>query len=713
MRNTLSFITPNYNDGKTLERMVDSIMDQDYKEVEQIIVDDGSTDDSKEIINKLLKKYPDRLRALFLDHQGACIARNEGAKIAKGQYLSFLPADAFLYPGVARIWVEFLDEHPEYGFLYGGYKFTDDNYHEMYSYLSEEFDPYLLEVTNYIDGSFPIRKELFDNMGGWDSSIKSLQDWDFWLNAVKKHGARGYFIRDVFFETTYPHVGGLSFDSANNWIARTDAIKKKYGIPNRKICVTGMGAPFHAKRMAKLLDADYKENPASKPHNYKMIYLIGAYWGMVDGNQSFIIPQLFQGTDAMKVMHWVGTDILQLKSSNEQTRKQILDWMYNNIDVHLCEFEPTRVELEGLGIKARVVPLPPAIEYVERPLPKKFTIACYLPYVNKAMYNPQLVADVMKRVKGVDWKIFGDPTIIGKKDNVEHCGKVEDMQSLIDGSSALLRLTVHDGLPITALEFMNAGRQVITNVDIPHVIKPKSLQEKDVITAINKAKKSKLTDEAREYTREVSSHENYKKSVYDLMEYDPKTYWEQRAELWDAIEGTQRDQKEEYIVANEIAKLNPSSLCDVGCGNGKWYEVLKQFGYTGIDISKTLVEKARQKHPEGEFHALPLENIDTLGKKFDVLFCYTTLLHVKPEKIAEVAEYLRGKAKYLVVVEPVVKPNPQAIMGRKLHPSAVNEVKEGKIVFGVESSFVHDYAKYFNVVKMIDLSPRALFVIEL
>ena len=117
----LSVITPNFNDGATIEKQVDSIMSQDWDNIEQIIVDDGSTDGSKEILEKLENKY-DKLKVLYLDkNQGACVARNLGASHAKGKYLSFLPADAVLYPGVARTWVTFLEENPDYDFLYGRY----------------------------------------------------------------------------------------------------------------------------------------------------------------------------------------------------------------------------------------------------------------------------------------------------------------------------------------------------------------------------------------------------------------------------------------------------------------------------------------------------------------------------------------------------------------------------------------------------------------
>ena len=101
-----SFITPCFNDGDEIEHFVNSILDQDFKDFEIIIVNDGSTDNSKTVIDSIAVK-DSRIKVLHLDkNQGACIARNLGAKLAKGEYYSFLPADAFLYPGALRTWIE-------------------------------------------------------------------------------------------------------------------------------------------------------------------------------------------------------------------------------------------------------------------------------------------------------------------------------------------------------------------------------------------------------------------------------------------------------------------------------------------------------------------------------------------------------------------------------------------------------------------------------
>src|SRR3990167_5959791 len=120
---TISFVMPCYNDGNTIEKAINSIKDQDLPDIEMIVVNDGSTDNSKIVLDGLKETGKIDKLIHFEKNKGACVARNEGAKLAEGKYMSFLPADAVLYPGMARIWYENLENYPDYDFLYGGYRF--------------------------------------------------------------------------------------------------------------------------------------------------------------------------------------------------------------------------------------------------------------------------------------------------------------------------------------------------------------------------------------------------------------------------------------------------------------------------------------------------------------------------------------------------------------------------------------------------------------
>ena len=91
---TISFIMPCHNDGNSIEKAITSIRDQDLPDIEMIVVNDGSTDESKTVLEALKEKGMIDHLIHFEQNRGACVARNEGAKLATGKYFSFLPADA-------------------------------------------------------------------------------------------------------------------------------------------------------------------------------------------------------------------------------------------------------------------------------------------------------------------------------------------------------------------------------------------------------------------------------------------------------------------------------------------------------------------------------------------------------------------------------------------------------------------------------------------
>ena len=80
----ISVITPCYDDGDTLKLHIETFLDQDYPDKELILIDDGSRDNTKQLIEKYEKKYSSIKGIYFEKNKGACIARNEGSKIATG-----------------------------------------------------------------------------------------------------------------------------------------------------------------------------------------------------------------------------------------------------------------------------------------------------------------------------------------------------------------------------------------------------------------------------------------------------------------------------------------------------------------------------------------------------------------------------------------------------------------------------------------------------
>lgn len=122
----ISVITPCHNTQAYIGKTIESVCSQSLTDWEHIVVDDGSTDGSQEVIESCLTKEP-RLRMIDQPHRGGPRARNAGfmAISAGSRYLLFLDADDCIEPRMLEVMTNCLDRHPEVGLAYCGYRFVD------------------------------------------------------------------------------------------------------------------------------------------------------------------------------------------------------------------------------------------------------------------------------------------------------------------------------------------------------------------------------------------------------------------------------------------------------------------------------------------------------------------------------------------------------------------------------------------------------------
>lgn len=139
----VSVIIPVYNASKHLKEAVDSVLNQTYREFELLVVDDGSKDNSLEI----LLSYDDpRVRVFTQMNQGACMARNRALQESKGEYVKFVDADDVLYPDALRIQVEQMASLAENEAVFGDFDFIDENGKLFYHNTLDEKVQHELEV---------------------------------------------------------------------------------------------------------------------------------------------------------------------------------------------------------------------------------------------------------------------------------------------------------------------------------------------------------------------------------------------------------------------------------------------------------------------------------------------------------------------------------------------------------------------------------------
>jgi glycosyltransferase involved in cell wall biosynthesis len=189
----ISVIIPTFEHGDTIEACLLSLFAQTFKDFEIIVVNDGSTDNTAEI----LEKYKDKIKIINQENRGAPAARNRGFQESNGEFLLFCDADVIAKPEMLQKMLETLEKNPDKSFAYCSFKFGWKIFH------SHEFDGNALRKMNYISAMSLIRREHFP---GWDERIKKFQDWDLWLSMLEQ-GHTGVWISEILFSAKMRRTG--------------------------------------------------------------------------------------------------------------------------------------------------------------------------------------------------------------------------------------------------------------------------------------------------------------------------------------------------------------------------------------------------------------------------------------------------------------------------------------------------------------------------
>ncbi len=179
----VSVIIPTYQHADALPECLNSVLAQTYPNIEVIVVDDGSTDNTQEV----LSKFKDQILIITQENKGPNPARNRGWKEAKGEYLIFCDADVIMKPQMLEKLLDALQKGQTASFAYCPFKFG------WKTFKGIEFDPGILKKKNYIHTSSLVRAKDFP---GFDEQIKRLQDWDVWLTMVAQ-GRKGVLVNEV------------------------------------------------------------------------------------------------------------------------------------------------------------------------------------------------------------------------------------------------------------------------------------------------------------------------------------------------------------------------------------------------------------------------------------------------------------------------------------------------------------------------------------
>lgn len=533
-----SVISPVYERAwETFPKFFHALSEQDYKHFEVIVVFDGKNVRGERELKKQIILYPKmKVQSITIEHGGAPAARNAGARIAKGDYYTFLDPDIYVLSETFRQWANAFEEHPDKDVVWGLYSFIQGE--KAYTIPDAvpkrpngQADYWAFRYSNFCSGAFPMRKEAFL---GWDESVISLQDWDMWQRMLlldEFEGSKFLYINKAFFLTEQVRDGGISHDSYTNWKERRNYVMQKNGIAQSKLCVTSLGAPWHGLHVAKKLGAEYLPMPSFKEHDYESIYLLGFYPGPGGPTKTHLqvfaepgrirhdergLPDVQEYFKGNKIIHWIGTDVLKMRTEVPWvTIKYFQDLFKKEGIVQLSEAQHTHDELKEIGLDTKIVPIPPDTLFEIIPLPEEFSVAIY-ENSTQDLYYGELMERVATSMPDVKFYFFGDDAKKGTTTrNTEHLGWI-NLAEWMPKFSCNVRVTIHDGLPLTPLQFMTAGRQFIGNVAIfhAHVV---TADRKDIIEKIRSIRASNiLALEAASHWKKELDFANFTRVITDI-----------------------------------------------------------------------------------------------------------------------------------------------------------------------------------------------------
>lgn len=184
MEPLVSVIIPTYNREALITLAVQSVLNQTYRQIEIIVVDDGSTDNTREV----LREYDGEIKYIYQERSERSKARNEGFMRSRGDYIAFLDSDDLWLPTKVEQQVWVLNEHPDVGLVYAAVKFIDINGEPYFGKLwwDEPARKVLYEdlmTHNVITGSLStimVRRECLDRVGLFDESMNICEDLDLY-----------------------------------------------------------------------------------------------------------------------------------------------------------------------------------------------------------------------------------------------------------------------------------------------------------------------------------------------------------------------------------------------------------------------------------------------------------------------------------------------------------------------------------------------------
>jgi glycosyltransferase involved in cell wall biosynthesis len=203
----VSVVIPAYNSAKSLPKAINSILSQTYHDYEIIIVDDGSIDNTKDVVSEYSKRYPERIRYFYQKNKRPAAARNLGLKNAAGELAAFLDADDVWQPRYLEKTVKLFESSDlDWIIIDNDVVFFDGDGNiiekrRRHNLVSDKDKLYAKLLRENIIGSpanVVVKKSCFYKVGFFDESLAIREDWDMWIRFARE-GLKVGFIEESLY----------------------------------------------------------------------------------------------------------------------------------------------------------------------------------------------------------------------------------------------------------------------------------------------------------------------------------------------------------------------------------------------------------------------------------------------------------------------------------------------------------------------------------
>lgn len=307
---------PTYNRGNVIHKAINSVINQSYSNWELIIIDDGSTDNTKEVVRYYLEKD---LRIKFVSNslnKGANACRNQGATLANGKYLAFIDSDNQWYKDKLIKQLEIIEDSSlNIDFVYSKEEVIDEKFVTIVprrAYSMEELRK-VLPLKNVVDTSTVLmKKAIFFSVGGFDENMPRFQDWELFFRIVVVYGYNGICVNEVL----------------NKNILQSDSITKS----NKKL-VDGILSMIK-KHKAYLND----------------INLISFLFSSANNEVSYTIQKIKElYEDDPSVMERIMEKLIFMKQNVQKQYDFLYQWQLKDKNLMYKNIENKKIAIYGLG----------------------------------------------------------------------------------------------------------------------------------------------------------------------------------------------------------------------------------------------------------------------------------------------------------------------------------------------------------------------------